>query len=353
MGSLTNSESPKTPLLQPKVIPEEEDPVPDFYLDDDAGVGSPMDFDEESTSSLSTLLAYGAHSPSPSPAPSLVSDTSIVTEASMTSDSEPDEPRSTGMLKPPQDAPPFKLRKPLSTIEFKKMKDIGIIYGLGRAGSPRESLLHLQRQELNRRPVSPPTDTSDSEEEDNIFGGFKRRVRQHRQNLHKPLHPPPLWRISPDSLHKDRIPRVRSPGEMTYDDARFIIGHTSSLSPPPYSPPYSPSPIGGVYRAESNVRGSRPYNVYSYKQPAQPAATKIYSFWKDGEWGYEDQWGNRIYPGGSPPPDGSRFNLWPVKEDVNDEVVGGPGNTGSRMAIPGGRSSLNEQRMAQRNMMRF
>lgn len=181
MEDIVDSSEPQTPYLHPQDLPEEQEQVPYFYLDDDAGVGSPMDFSDESYSesspSLSTILALGqALSPSPSPAPSLVSDVSLQSEVSAMSDSEcsdgtfkmkkfvhfldsveivpydREEPKSTGPLKPPQEPPQYVVRKlhDSSHGDYSKSEDIGILYGLGRAGSPRSSsLLHLVRYEFS------------------------------------------------------------------------------------------------------------------------------------------------------------------------------------------------------------
>ena len=175
MEDIVHSSEPQTPYLHPQDLLEEEEQVPDFFLDDDAGVGSPMDFSDEyyseSNPSLSTILALGqALSPCPSPAPSLVSDISLLSEASVMSDSEcsdgtfkvkkfvrfldsveimpydREEPRSMGPLKPPQEPPQYVMRKfqGSSHGDYSRPEDIGVLYGLGRAGSPRStSLLHL------------------------------------------------------------------------------------------------------------------------------------------------------------------------------------------------------------------
>lgn len=395
---------PQTPYLHPQDIPEEDEQVPDFFLDDDAGVGSPMDFSDEDctddTPSLSTILALGqALSPCASPAPSLVSDVSLLSEVSVMSDSDcsggtfkmkklvrfldsveivpycREEPRTTGPLKPPQEPPQYVMRKlPGSSHEdYSKPEDIGILYGLGRAGSPRSSsLLHLQKREFNtRRPNSPPTDISESEDEDDDTP-FGRRVNQFRrqQRLTVPLFPPPSWRTTPEKPHHDLPPRVKSPGEMdgytSYEDARYILGQTSptgpsspvSFSPPPptisFSPPHSPQPQpgDGVYRHESNFRNSQEYNGHPvhHPQPQRHSETiKAYSYWIDGEIRYEDQWGRRIYP--KDKGNGNMeftLDLWPVKEDVMDE----DGTGGGKLAVPGGRMTLREQRLRARGSRR-
>lgn len=169
MEGLLQAGEPQTPYLHPQDLAEEVGEVPDFFLDDDAGVGSPMDFSEdysESTVSLSTILALGeALSPCPSPTPSLVSDISLISEASIMSDSEgsddtfkmkkmvhwsdsvevvpysTEEPKSTAPLKPPQELPQYKQRMILGNSDYSKPEDIGVLYGLGRAGSPRSSSL--------------------------------------------------------------------------------------------------------------------------------------------------------------------------------------------------------------------
>jgi len=188
MEDIVHSSEPQTPYLHPQDLLEEEEQVPDFFLDDDAGVGSPMDFSDEdyseSNPSLSTILALGqagqALSPCPSPAPSLVSDISLLSEVSVMSDSEcsddtfkmkklvrfldsveivpydREEPKSTGPLKPPQEPPQYVKRKFYGSShgDYSGPEDVGILYGLGRAGSPRSSsLLHLVRYDF---PLSIP-----------------------------------------------------------------------------------------------------------------------------------------------------------------------------------------------------
>jgi len=175
MEDIVRSGEPQTPYLHPQDLPEEDEQVPDFFLDEDAGVGSPIDFSEdqsESTPSLSTILALGqALSPCPSPAPSLVSDVSLLSEFSVMSESEcsdgtfkkkkivrfllsveiipydRSEPKSMGPLKPPQETQYEMTRFHGSSYgDYSKPEDIGILYGLGRAGSPRSSsLLYLVR----------------------------------------------------------------------------------------------------------------------------------------------------------------------------------------------------------------
>lgn len=234
--------------------------------------------------------------------------------------------------------------------------------------------------------MSPPTDHSDSETED-IFGCPKKKSNQYQsqqQVLTAPLFPPPSWRTTniPEKPHHDLPPRVRSPGDLemiggypTYEDARYILGTTSpsspsspisfsppliSFSPPPvtFSPPLSPPPPpgDGVYRRESNYRNSPEYNSYPFHHP-QPQrhsqAIKEYAYWKDGEILYEDQWGRRIYPGGTNTNSGGKndgdfkLDLWPVKEEVMGEEGVGTGG-GKVAAVPGGKMTLREQRFRAR-----
>lgn len=402
MEGIVHSGEPQTPYLHPQDLPEEEEQVPDFFLDDDAGVGSPMDFSgedySESNPSLSIILALGqALSPCPSPAPSLVSDVSLLSEVSVMSDSEcsdgtfkvkklvrfldsveivpydREEPKSTGPLKPPQH---YVMGKPHG--DYTRPEDIGILYGLGRAGSPRSSsLLHLQQREFNtHRPMSPLTDISEPEpeDEDTPFGPLVKQYRQ-QQLLTAPLFPSPSWRTNPEKRARhDGPPRVKSLGEMDgyvgYEDARYTLGQGSptspsspvSFSPPPPAISFSPSlstppqPGDGVYRQESNLRNSQEYNNYPFHHP-QPQrhteAIRAYSYWRDGEIRYEDQWGRRIYPKGNG--DGNaggkeelRFDLWPVKEDVMGENEMG----GGKAVVPGGSMTLRGQRLRARRIGR-
>lgn len=410
MEDIVHSGEPQTPYLHPQDLPEEEEQVPDFFLDDDADVGSPMDFsDEESNPSLSTILALGALSPCPSPAPSLVSDASLLSEVSVMSDSECSdgtfkmkklvrfldsveivpydrkEPKSTGPLKPPQEPPQYVMRKFHGNAhgDYSRPEDIAILHGLGRAGSPRSSsLLHLQQREFNtHRPTSPLTDISESEteDEDTQFGPPLKQYRR-QQLLTVPIFPPSSWRTNPEKMpYHDGPPRVKSPGEMDgyagYEDARYTLGQSSPTSPsspvsfstsPPtisFSPPLSPlpQPSGGVYRRESNLRNSQDYkNSYPFHHP-QPQrhteAIRAYSYWRDGEIRYEDQWGRRIYPKGNwdskegaknKQEEGFRFDLWPPKEDVMGET----GMGGGKVVVPGGNITLREQRLRARGIRR-
>lgn len=122
-------------------------------------------------------------------------------------------------------------------------------------------------------------------------------------------------------------------GYVGYEDARYVLGQTSPKDPSPYSPPL----VGGVYREQSNVRGSHAYNK-SYQPQPKPALGNVYSYWRDGEIRYEDQWGRRIYPEVNGTDSGFRLDLWPVKEDAVEDTGG------ARLAIPGGRPTLREQR---------
>ncbi|KAF8423541.1 hypothetical protein EV426DRAFT_574397 [Tirmania nivea] len=402
------SGDPQTPYLLPQDLSEEEEQVPDFFLDDDAGVGSPMDFSDEdyseSNPSLSTILALGQLlSPCSSPAPSLVSDVSLLSEASVMSDSEcsygtskmkklvhflnsveilpynREEPKSTGPLKPPQEPPQYVVRKFYGSSHggYSNQEHNAILYGLGRAGSPRSSLLHLQQREFNtHRPKSPPTDVSESETEDEDTSIRPRVKHYRRKQLTVPLCPLPSWRANLENkAHHDGPPRVKSPGEMDgyvgYEDARYTLGQTFptspsslvSFSPPPaisFSPPLSPLPRpgDGVNRQESNLWNSQEYsNSYLFHHP-QPQrhteAIRAYSYWIDGEIRYEDQWGRRIYPkdNGTGNAAGKnkefRFNLWPVKEDI----MGENGMGGGKAVMPGGGMTLREQRLKARGVKR-
>lgn len=173
MEDVIESGDPQTPYLYPQDLAEDNAEVPDFILDDDAGVGSPMGFSDEEYSdtspSLSTILAIGATSPCLSPTPSLVSDVSLMSEVSAADSFEPDdtfkmkkyvhflesveivpyaaeEPTLIGPLKPPQQLPLRRSRRsPHSHRQYyPSNEDIGILNGLGRAGSPKSSsLLHM------------------------------------------------------------------------------------------------------------------------------------------------------------------------------------------------------------------
>ncbi|RPB22210.1 hypothetical protein L211DRAFT_340197 [Terfezia boudieri ATCC MYA-4762] len=355
MEDIVHSGEPQTPYLHPQDLPEEEEQVPDFFLDDDADVGSPMDFsDEESNPSLSTILALGALSPCPSPAPSLVSDASLLSEVSVMSDSECSdgtfkmkklvrfldsveivpydrkEPKSTGPLKPPQEPPQYVMRKFHGNAhgDYSRPEDIAILHGLGRAGSPRSSsLLHLQQREFNtHRPTSPLTDISESEteDEDTQFGPPLKQYRR-QQLLTVPIFPPSSWRTNPEKMpYHDGPPRVKSPGEMD--------GY-----------------------AGQDYKNSYPFH---HPQPQRHTeAIRAYSYWRDGEIRYEDQWGRRIYPKGNwdskegaknKQEEGFRFDLWPPKEDVMGET----GMGGGKVVVPGGNITLREQRLRARGIRR-
>lgn len=230
-----------------------------------------------------------------------------------------------------------------------------------------------------------PTDDSDSEEEQD--GPYQRRASQYHQQqkqLTVPLYPQPSWRTAPQKPHHDLPPRVKSPGEMDmvgggyggYEDARYILGQTSpispsspiSFSPPPipFSPSLSPPPIpgDGVYRRESQFRNSLEYHhgyPFHHPQPQRHTeAVKAYMYWKDGEFRYEDQLGRRIYPGGggsgSSTGNGGgnsdfKLDLWPVKEDSMGEGSMGRGGNLSAV-VPGGKMTLREQRQRTRGMRR-
>lgn len=172
MEDVTESGDPQTPYLYPQDPAEGNAEVPDFILDD-ARVGSPMGFSDEEYSdtspSLSTILAIGATSPCLSPTPSLVSDVSLMSEFSADDSFESDstfkmkkyvhfldsveivpyaaeEPTLIGPLKPPQRPPSRRTGKSSHNLHhyYTSNEDIGILHGLGRAGSPRSSsLLHM------------------------------------------------------------------------------------------------------------------------------------------------------------------------------------------------------------------
>lgn len=105
------------------------------------------------------------------------------------------------------------------------------------------------------------------------------------------------------------------------------------------------------------MRNSQEYNTgypFHHPQPQRHTeAIRAYSYWRDGEIRYEDQWGRRIYPKGNE--DGNtrgknkeefRFDLWPAKEDVMGENGEGRG----KAVVPGGSMTLREQRLRTRGI---
>ena len=106
------------------------------------------------------------------------------------------------------------------------------------------------------------------------------------------------------------------------------------------------------------MRNSQEYsNSYSFHHPQpqrQTEAIRAYSYWRDGEIRYEDQWGRRIYPRsngdgntGGKNKEEFRFDLWPAKDDMDENGTGG-----GKAVAPGGLMTLREQRLRARGMRR-
>ncbi|KAF8536060.1 hypothetical protein BDD12DRAFT_808060 [Trichophaea hybrida] len=337
---------PLTPSLTPQIIvDDDEDSVPLYFLDEDAGIEETeprtvVSMRDNDTAIMGNTFSTGL--PAYKKALTSAIRKPSTASASSTASSSPSDklkklvrfldrveivPAPRSFYAASTDQSPIKKQKlsPTSSKhsfystetfpdheddEILEEFDAGIAAGLGRAGSPNKSPSRSPSRSPNNSNRDLTIPTSSSSPPPDTFttsGGY---LTPPRSDIHSPPSPPPSWRIPPESLlgrqpHVRSPPRVRSPMRADEEIDLRVNEHC-------------PSPSESADEDEE-VRTLRPGVSYVVRRSVSPSTVPLHpviarKMWRHGEIRFEDQWGRRLIPVGEK--DSFQFDVWPVEEDA-------------------------------------